>query len=163
MSKKKNRKPKTKPSNPVREVREVVIRIGDLLQCANAFNALKAMGIRRGKGADRMIKFMGIMASELKDIEAARKALVVAHGKERPDGTHGIAEDDTKAMDAYRKAFNELLDDETEIRLRPPSFDCLGGDTIPGILSELQIFFEYNEEDEIPDKAAPSKAEKPDE
>lgn len=150
--KKKNQALKIQPSN---QVRDVSITVGDLLQCTQALNALKNMGIKRGKGADRMIKFMGIISEELKDIDKARNALIIAHGKEQPNGTHAIDENDKAIADAYVKELNELLDQEIEIRLRPPSFDCLGGDTIPGILSDLKIFFEVNEEDQIPDKIEP--------
>lgn len=144
-------------------IREVTVKVKDLMKCQSAVNKLIEMEIKGGKGARRAAKLVAILQEELKDIEEVRIKLIESHGEEKPDGSHFVDMENEEDRNAYVKALNELMDDEVEVRFRPLRMCDFGDMKVPVlVISGLAVFFDF-EEDDIPDKPVPSEAEKLDE
>lgn len=152
-------KKKTLKIQPSNEIRDVTMTVKDFLRREKGFAALKEMGVKRGKGSDRMQKFISIMTEQFNDIAQTKNDLAAAHGEKMPNGDYVIdPEKDKKSAAIYVAEMEALLDERVHITLRPPSLDCLGGNTIPGAVTDLRIFMETTDEDEIPEKEKESRA-----
>lgn len=134
-------------------MRDVTIKVRELIQCKNAVDILSEMKIKAGKGVLRMAKLVSILRAEFKHIDESRNSLIIAHGTLGSDGNHFVDMKDEKTANLYLKALNELMDDKIEIRFRSICMNDFGDLEISiHVISDLAVFFDF-EEDEIPDEA----------
>jgi hypothetical protein len=147
---------KEKKSAPAGAVRDVELKLKDLVRFRQAYETLRVMKIKGGKGARRVGKLLAILQVEYQDYDARAKALIEEHGEEKPGGLgHWVDPDKKDQVSAFGKAHEDLLDAEVDLRVRPISMEDFGDVEVPMmVMSDLHVFFDFKD-DEIEDDEEP--------
>lgn len=86
------------------------------------------------------------LEDEFKLLEDARISIVKKHGKEQPDGSVTISQDDKTALESFISEFNEILESEVDFQFIPLDIDQFGSITItPALLNVLDPFLKIQE------------------
>ena len=140
---------------------DVTLTVGQLLNLKQGFDALRAMKMKGGKGARRIGKVLAVLRGEFQDYSDTRNELIEEHGQKSEDGKgFEIAKDNKRQSVAYYDALREVEGEPVDLSFRPITVVDFGNVEIPLlVISDLSIFFDF-QEDEVEEKPAEPKAVK---
>lgn len=141
-------------------IRELELTLKDLAKMRPAFDALRVMKIKGGKGARRIGKLLAILQIEYQDYDDQAQKLIKEFGEEKPEGIgHWINGENKEQVKKFSKAHEDLLEAEVDLRFRPITVDDFGDVEVPMfVMSEMQDFFDF-QDDEIEDKTEEQEAD----
>lgn len=137
---------------------DLPLTVSDLVSFQPAYEALRGMTLKGGKGARRIGKVLSIIRVEMEEYINLRKELIKEHGEENEDGGgHWINPKEKRQTRGFWKAHDELMGEPVDFRFRPICILDFGKSDIPLlVISDLHQFFNFKE-DTVEPKPKPTK------